>query len=79
MRCVFLGFIGICSGSRGLLCFLVLFFCVFFWVVLSVACWRDWVRLRGAADWERRGLMWRVFFEMALWGFLTAKVTALSV
>lgn len=49
------------------------------WLVLSVVCWRDWVRLRGAADWERRGLMWRVFFEMALWGFLTAKVMVLSV
>ncbi len=52
--------------------------CVF-WVVLSVVCWRDWVRWHGAADWERRGLMWRVFFEMVLWGFLMAKVTALSV
>lgn len=50
--------------------------CVF-WVVLSVVCWRDWVRWRGAADWERGGLAWRLFFEMGLWGFLLGKVTAL--
>lgn len=61
----------------GVVVFFGAFLLCVFWLALSVVCWRDWVRWRGAADWERRGLMWRVFFEMALWGFLTAKVTAL--
>lgn len=59
--------------------FLLAFLGCVFWLVLSVACWCTWRRWFGAADWERRGLGWRLCFEMALWGFLTAKLVGLSV